>query len=151
MKCKYCGTRTMIRINKSNSETKHYICKKCAAICQETLEQKFIWKTNVLEEKKEEQHQNFIQYACKPPCENATAEECFRNLCKSLYMDFVLDEDNEYMVQNENGQNYVYKLNKEEEIFYIYDDRGDLFVALRNVAVNMFPNVGFRGDNYIYK
>lgn len=27
---------------------------------------------------------------------------------------------------------------------------GDLFVALRNVAVNIVPNIGFRSEDYIY-
>lgn len=30
------------------------------------------------------------------------------------------------------------------------NDRGELFIALRNVAVNLFPNVIFRNDPYIY-
>lgn len=32
----------------------------------------------------------------------------------------------------------------------VYDERGDLFIALRNVAVNMIPNLDFRSDDYIY-
>ena len=72
------------------------------------------------------------------------ATEAFRILCKALQMDFVLDEDKDYFVSNgsvcttENGHDRC------------FDDRGDLFVALRNVAVNMFPNVRFRSDSYIY-
>lgn len=75
--------------------------------------------------------------------------EAFRILCKSLYMDFVLEEDEDFIVRkNEFDENVVclVKDGKEE----LYDDRGDLFVALRNVAVNMFPNVYFRSADYIY-
>lgn len=76
--------------------------------------------------------------------------EAFRILCKSLAMDFVLDEDTKYFVrENLHGERCVYTLDNEKEM--LYDDRGDLFVALRNVAVNMFPNVHFRGAEYIYK
>lgn len=30
------------------------------------------------------------------------------------------------------------------------DDRGDLFIALRNAAVNFIPNLYFRNADYIY-
>lgn len=75
--------------------------------------------------------------------------EAFRILCRTLNMDFVLDEDTRYYVVKECDGNAVYKTNKEARMQCV-DDRGDLFVALRNVAVNMFPNVEFRGDSYIY-
>ena len=75
--------------------------------------------------------------------------EAFRILCKTLNMDFVLDEDTHYYVIEERTGNVVYKTTKEARVECV-DDRGDLFVALRNVAVNIFPNVGFRGDDYIY-
>lgn len=75
--------------------------------------------------------------------------EAFRILCKSLYMDFVLEEDEDFVVRkNEFDENVVYIVRDGKE--ELYDDRGDLFVALRNVAVNMFPNLYFRGDSYIY-
>lgn len=32
----------------------------------------------------------------------------------------------------------------------LFDVRGDLFIALRNVAVNIFPDVHFRNEEYIY-
>lgn len=77
--------------------------------------------------------------------------EAFRILCKTLDMDFVLDEDTVfYIVDTQDGKWRVDKLNKKEMRVERMDDRGKLFVALRNVAVNMFPNVGFRGDDYIY-
>lgn len=77
-------------------------------------------------------------------------EEAFRILCKTLGMEFVLNEDMDFFVrENCYGDNCVYyiKDGHDEE----YDDRGNLFVALRNVAVNMFPNVLFRSADYIYK
>ena len=77
--------------------------------------------------------------------------EAFRILCKTLDMDFVLDEDTVfYIVDTQDGKWRVEKLNKKEMCVERMDDRGKLFVALRNVAVNMFPNLGFRGDSYIY-
>ena len=80
-----------------------------------------------------------------------TPEEAFKLLCKSLGMGFVLDEDTDFFVQRDSywsGENAVYTIeNGHDEK---YDDRGDLFVALRNVAVNMFPNVSFRNADYIY-
>ena len=72
--------------------------------------------------------------------------EAFRILCKTLDMEFVLNTDVNFRVEkDEDGENRVYVLYNE-----IYDDRGDLFVALRNVAVNLFPNLEFRGEKYIY-
>lgn len=72
--------------------------------------------------------------------------EAFRILLKTLHMDFVLYDDVNFRVEkDEDGENRVYVLYNE-----IYDDRGDLFVALRNVAVNLFPNLEFRGEKYIY-
>lgn len=75
--------------------------------------------------------------------------EAFRILCKTLNMEFVFDEDVEIFVkEDEFRENGVYFLEngKEQKL----DDRGDLFIALRNVAVNMFPNLSFRSADYIY-
>lgn len=75
--------------------------------------------------------------------------EAFRILCKTLDMDIVLDEDTYYFVmESENGENAVYFCNAND---HCIDDRGDLFVALRNVAVNIFPNISFRNADYIYR
>lgn len=77
------------------------------------------------------------------------SSEAFRILCKTLHMTSVLDEDTKFIVRkNEDGENNLYAI--KDGVEYHYDDRGDLFVALRNVAVNMFPNVSFRSDDYIY-
>lgn len=77
------------------------------------------------------------------------SSEAFRILCKTLHMDFVLDEDTDFFVRkNDEEENCVYVTrNGNDEL---YDERGDLFVALRNVAVNMFPNTWFRSADYIY-
>ena len=77
------------------------------------------------------------------------SSEAFRILCKTLHMDFVLDEETDFFVRkNDEEENCVYVIrNGHDEL---YDERGDLFVALRNVAVNMFPNLWFRSADYIY-
>ena len=73
-------------------------------------------------------------------------EEAFWILCKTLNMDFVLDEINDFWV-DESGLVWIRENGHDREV----DDRGDLFIALRNVAVNMFPNLPFRNDPYIYE
>ena len=76
--------------------------------------------------------------------------EAFRILCRSLNMGFVLDEDTDYHVKrNEFGYLVVYYIDGGHD--EVFDDRGELFVALRNVAVQMFPNTAFRSASYIYK
>lgn len=81
-----------------------------------------------------------------------TSEEAFSILCKTLNMDFVLDEDINVEIRDDND-GYGKKVYKQwtNGIYHLYDDRGDLFVALRNVAVNMFPNLLYRSADYIYK
>ena len=77
------------------------------------------------------------------------SSEAFRILCKTLHMDFVLDEEIDFFVRkNDEEENCVYVIRNGND--KLYDERGDLFVALRNVAVNMFPNLWFRSDDYIY-
>lgn len=76
-------------------------------------------------------------------------EMAFRLLIKSLNAEFVCDEDTDYFVRNaENGEPAVYAMYDGHE--KLVDDRGALFIALRNVAVCMFPNTGFRSADYIY-
>ena len=75
--------------------------------------------------------------------------EAFRILCKTLNMEFVLDENIDFFVRKDDyGDNCVYYIKDGHD--EIYDWRGDLFVALRNVAVNLFPNLEFREAEYIY-
>ena len=64
-------------------------------------------------------------------------------------MEFVLNEDINFFVRKDcYDEMHVYytRDGHDEE----YDYRGDLFVALRNVAVNIFPNISFRNEEYIY-
>lgn len=76
---------------------------------------------------------------------NIQPEDVFRILCQALQMDIILLEDADvYVKKDEFGDNCVYSA------YGKYDDRGDLFIALRNVAVNMSPNVYFRSADYIY-
>lgn len=77
------------------------------------------------------------------------SSEAFRILCETLHMTSVFDQDTKFIVKkNEDGENNLYAI--KDGVEYHYDDKGDLFVALRNVAVNMFPNTSFRSDDYIY-
>lgn len=79
-----------------------------------------------------------------------TEEEAFRLLLKSLMMNAVLDEDTEFFIRkNHEGNNHVYCMHNGQE--RKHDDRGDLFVALRNVAVQIFPDISFRDAEYIYR
>lgn len=79
-----------------------------------------------------------------------TTEEAFRLLLKSLTMEFVLDESKDFFIRrNNDGENAVYYRHNGEDRQYDY--RGDLFVDLRNVAVQLFPNLSFRNDDYIYR
>lgn len=76
-------------------------------------------------------------------------EEAFRVLCKALGMECVLDEKTRFVVRrNMRGENGVYYMVGNQE--RIYDSKGDLFVALRNVAVQLFPNIAFKDEPYIY-
>ena len=78
------------------------------------------------------------------------SDEAFVILCKTLQMDFVLNENIEFFVRPDSfGDNCVYYIKDGHD--EKYDERGDLFVALRNVAVQLFPNVSFRNANYIYR
>lgn len=77
------------------------------------------------------------------------SEMAFFKLLEALSMEFVCDVNTDFRVHdNWCGELAVYKVsNGKEELF---DDRGDLFVALRNVAACMFPSAEFRSDDYIY-
>ncbi len=75
-------------------------------------------------------------------------EEAFRILCKTLHMDFILEEEFDYFVTKNNfGENVVCKGTNGK--VKTVDDRGDLFIALCYVAVNMFPNLDFRSADFI--
>lgn len=72
---------------------------------------------------------------------------CLNALCKHLKMDAVLDEDRKFAIVT--GQDGIKRVIDETD-GHAYDDRGDLFIALRNVVVQMVPNVYFRSADYIY-
>lgn len=74
-------------------------------------------------------------------------EEAFWILCKELNMEFVLDEDKNYQIAE--SMEYPEEGYKVMCNGRIVDDRGYLFAALRNVAVNIYPNIWFRSDDYI--
>lgn len=77
-------------------------------------------------------------------------KEAFRILCKTLEMDCVLDEDTDYYVVKDNfGYAGVYYTRNGHDA--LFDDRGDLFLALRNLAVELFPNAGFRKAVYDFR
>lgn len=78
--------------------------------------------------------------------------EAFDMLCKALHMNYVLDENTDYFVKKSDYFDYdcVYYINNASGKEVLYDERGELFVALRNVAVNMYPNLSFRNAEYIY-
>lgn len=74
--------------------------------------------------------------------------EAFRILCETLHMKCVLENEGQfYITKNSDGENQVCRINSDNEI---YEERGDLFIALSNVAVQMFPNCEIRSENYIY-
>lgn len=76
-----------------------------------------------------------------------TPEQTFCIFCKTLSMDFVYEqEDTDFYIKEhpDTGELAVWLGDR------IYDDRGELFVALRNVAVLIVPNLYFRNADYIY-
>lgn len=75
-------------------------------------------------------------------------EQAFCILCKTLNMDFVYEEeDTNFYVKDhpETGEPAVWLGDR------IYDERGRLFIELRNLAVTIFPNLYFRNAEYIRK
>lgn len=85
---------------------------------------------------------------CKMEIDEGTA---FSILCQALGMDFVMDEDTKFIIKPEIEDGYI-----EKRVYVVrdgketkYDDRGRLFIALRNIAVWLAPSCYFRGDDYI--
>lgn len=75
-----------------------------------------------------------------------TPEQTFCIFCKTLNMDFVYEQEDAdfYIKEHPDTAEPAVWLNDR-----IYDDRGKLFVALRNVAVLIIPNLYFRNADYI--
>lgn len=69
----------------------------------------------------------------------------FKTLCHVLDMDFVLDEETNYYCYG--GNVYEQHGYHDEKV----DDRADLFIALRNIAVNIIPNLSFKDADYIHR
>ncbi len=96
---------------------------------------------------------------CKIPIE-ITSSEAFRVLCKTLKMDFILEDEYRYYLKVfdkylEDYDPYYDQpcvcYEAEDGSERVIDERGNLFAALCTVAVNMWPNVDFRGEPYIYR
>jgi len=89
-----------------------------------------------------------MEVTIKGICEQKMDIDCteaFRILCKTVSMPFVLEDDDSYYVSDDGS---VWKTINGRGVKI--DDRGELFIALRNVAVNLFPNTLFRNAPYIY-
>ena len=69
-------------------------------------------------------------------------KQAFLTLCDTLDMKWAIDEESEFFIEEEYGEKIVYKMSNNTSIRY--DERGDLFIALRNLAKEIFPNVSFR-------
>ena len=76
--------------------------------------------------------------------------EAFKILCKTLHMEWMLNEDYKYYVcEDEYGERSVWKT-----VEYGYgdrevDDRGNLFLALCSVAENIIPNCELRNPRIV--
>lgn len=89
-----------------------------------------------------------------------TSDEAFRILCKTLRMDFLLDDEYDYYLKvfDEDLENYepyydqpcVCYTDKDGEEKVI-DERGNMFAALCTLVVNIYPNSEFRSDPWIYR
>lgn len=75
------------------------------------------------------------------------ADQALEILCKTLDMEFALDDSDAFYIKDcpKTGEPAVWLGNK------VYDDRVDLFIALRNLMVCMIPNLEFRSADYIYR
>lgn len=72
-------------------------------------------------------------------------EQVLEMLCKSLHMDFAFTDDDSFYIKEDpmTGELAVWHGDR------VYDDRADLFIAIRNAMVCMIPNLSFRSDDYI--
>lgn len=76
--------------------------------------------------------------------------KAFKILCKTLHMEWMLCDDFQYYVlEDEYGDRSVWKT-----VEYGYgdrkvDDRGDLFIALCGVAENIIPNCELRNPRIV--
>lgn len=88
------------------------------------------------------------------------SDEAYRILCKTLGMGFILNDEYDYYLKvfDEDREDYdpyydqpcvCYRDKAGDE--KVISEQGNLFAALCTVAVNMYPNVGFRGEPWIYR
>lgn len=68
----------------------------------------------------------------------------FNILCEVLDIQDVVSSDEQLVIHNGS----VCRKNEKGE-YEVVDERADLFAALRNVACATWPNLEFRGDDYI--
>ena len=80
-----------------------------------------------------------------------TTEEAFRIMCEAVDMEFILDEDFDFYPKRFDDEHCAVCYLDGDGDERVIDDRGELFIALCNVAVQIFPNVYFRGADFIYK
>lgn len=85
-----------------------------------------------------------------------TADEAWRILCKTLGMEFILEDEYDYYLKAFDGFDPDYD---EPCVCYIDENGeekvasgcGNKFAALCTLAVHMYPNVEFRHAPYIYR
>jgi hypothetical protein len=66
--------------------------------------------------------------------------QAFYALCQTLGMDWAIEERKHFVVEeNDFGEKVVCVVVDGEK--HIYDDRGELFLAIRNLAEAIFPNI----------
>lgn len=89
-----------------------------------------------------------------------TSDEAFHILCKTLGMEFLLDDKNDYYLKvfDEDLEDYDPYYDQpcvcyrdEDSTDKVIDNRGNVFAALCTLAVNMYPNLSFRGEPWIYR
>lgn len=82
---------------------------------------------------------------CKTITFDVEPELALEMLCKTLYMDFAFTDDDSFYIKEDprTGELAVWCDNKK------YDDRAELFIAIRNLMVCIIPNLSFRRANYI--
>lgn len=73
-------------------------------------------------------------------------EQALEMLCKTLHMDFAFTDDDSFYIKEDpmTGELAVWYGNE------MYDNRAELFIAIRNMMVCIIPNLSFRSDDYIF-
>lgn len=73
--------------------------------------------------------------------------ELLANLCKSIDMEFAIREGAEYLYIEDCGKNKGKVV--DARTGEVVDDRADLFAAIQNLCVHMYPNCEFRSASHI--